>query len=72
MAKETGVVVEGVVAEVLGDDKFKITLDNGSTVIGYISGRLRKNHIRVLPADRVQVEVSLYDLTRGRIVYRFK
>ena len=72
MAKETGVVVEGVVSEVLGDDRFKITLDNGSLIIGYIAGRLRKNHIRVLAADRVQVEVSLYDLTRGRIIYRFK
>lgn len=72
MAKETGVEVEGIVEEVLGGDKFRIKLDNGSEVQGYLSGKMRKNFIRILPADRVLVEICLYELTKGRITYRYK
>ncbi len=51
---------------------FRISLDNGHTVLGHLSGKMRKNRIRILPGDRVQVEVSAYDLNKGRITYRYK
>lgn len=72
MAKEEGIIVEGVVSEVLGGDRFRVTLENGMEVLAHLSGKIRKHFIRILAADRVQVEVSPYDLTRGRIVYRHK
>lgn len=72
MAKEEGIEVEAVVEETLGADKFKVRLGNDSEVLAHISGKIRKNHIKILPGDRVTVEISPYDLTRGRITYRFK
>jgi translation initiation factor IF-1 len=72
MAKtEEKIVVEGNVVEAMPSTTFRVTLDNGHTVLAYLSGRLRKYYIRILLGDRVKVELSPYDLTRGRIVYRF-
>lgn len=72
MAKtEEKIVVEGTVVEAMPSTTFRVTLDNGHTVLAYLSGRLRKYYIRILLGDRVKVELSPYDLTRGRIVYRF-
>jgi translation initiation factor IF-1 len=72
--KEKGVEVEGVVVENLGNAQFRIKVDEGDgiEVLGHVSGKMRMNYIRILPGDRVRVELSPYDLTRGRIVYRFK
>jgi translation initiation factor IF-1 len=72
MAKtEEKIVVEGTVTEAMPSTTFRVTLDNGHMVLAYLSGRLRKYYIRILLGDRVKVELSPYDLTRGRIVYRF-
>ena len=72
MAKtEEKIVVEGQVVEAMPSTQFRVTLDNGHTVLAYLSGRLRKYYIRILLGDRVKVELSPYDLTRGRIIYRF-
>jgi translation initiation factor IF-1 len=65
-------VVEGTVTEALPNTTFRVELDNGHEVLAYLSGRMRKHYIRVLLGDRVRVELSPYDLERGRIVYRFK
>ncbi len=72
MAKEGKIEVEGVVVEALPDTQFKVRLDNGQEILAYLSGRMRKHYIRILLGDRVRVEMSPYDLTRGRIVYRYK
>jgi translation initiation factor IF-1 len=64
--------VEGTVTEALPNTTFRVELDNGHEVLAYLSGRMRKHYIRVLLGDRVRVELSPYDLERGRIVYRFK
>ena len=72
MAKEEMLEVEGVVDEVLPDARCRVKLDNGHVVIAYTSGRMKKNRIRILVGDRVSVEMSPYDLTRGRITYRYK
>lgn len=72
MAKEDMVEMEGVISEVLPSAMFRVTLDNGHTVLATIAGRMRQYRIRVLAGDRVNVEVSPYDLTRGRITYRHK
>lgn len=71
MAKEEKIVVEGQVVEAMPSTQFRVQLENGHTVLAYLSGRLRKYYIRILLGDRVKVELSPYDLTRGRIVYRF-
>jgi len=72
MAKtEEKIVVEGQVVEAMPSTTFRVQLDNGHTVLAYLSGRLRKYYIRILLGDRVKVELSPYDLTRGRIIYRF-
>ena len=71
MAKKEAIEVEGTVAESLRDATFRIDLANGHQVMAKISGRLRVNYIRILPGDRVLVELSPYDLTRGRVTYRF-
>lgn len=68
--KEAGIVVEGEVTEALPNTTFRITLDTGQETLAHLSGRLRRFRIRVNPGDRVQVELSPYDLTRGRITYR--
>lgn len=73
MAKtEEKIEVEGVVIEALPNTMFKVELDNGHEVLAYLSGRMKKYYIKVLLGDRVRVELSPYDLTRGRISYRFK
>ena len=72
MAKEEAIEVEGVVIETLPNAMFTVELKNGHRVLGHISGRMRKHFIRILPGDRVVVELSSYDLNRGRIVYRGK
>jgi translation initiation factor IF-1 len=73
MAKEEDKIeVDGLVVEALPGTQFKVRLDNGHEVLAYLSGKMRKYYIRILLGDRVRVEMSPYDLTRGRIVYRFK
>jgi translation initiation factor IF-1 len=70
--KEGAIEIEGRVVEPLPNAMFRVELQNGHKVLAHISGRVRKNYIRILPEDRVVVELSPYDLTRGRIVYRYK
>jgi translation initiation factor IF-1 len=72
LAKEEAIEVEAVVVEPLPNAMFKVELENGHKVLAHISGKMRKHFIRILPGDRVRVELSPYDLTRGRIVYRLK
>ncbi|NCC24839.1 MAG: translation initiation factor IF-1 [Deltaproteobacteria bacterium] len=72
MAKEEAIEVEGTVEEALPNAMFLILLENGHKVLGHISGKMRKYYIRILPGDKVKVELSPYDLTRGRITYRYK
>jgi len=72
LAKEEAIEVEGTVVEPLPNAMFRVELDNGHTVLAHISGKMRKFYIRILPGDRVTVELSPYDLTRGRITYRAK
>ncbi|MFN3699331.1 MAG: translation initiation factor IF-1 [Dictyoglomus sp.] len=70
--KEKEVIeVVGTVKEALPNATFKVQLDNGLEILAYISGKMRMNFIRVMPGDRVKVELSIYDLTKGRIIYRF-
>lgn len=71
MAKDV-IEMEGTVTEVLPDTNFRVRLENEHEVLAYISGRMRKNYIRILEGDKVTVELSPYDLRRGRITYRFK
>ena len=71
-AKEEKVEVEGTVVEALPNTMFTIKLENGHTVMGYLSGKMRRYYIRILLGDRVKVEMSPYDLTKGRITYRFR
>ena len=70
MAKEEALEVEGVVIETLPNAMFRIELENGHRVLGHISGKMRKHFIKILPGDKVIIELSPYDLSRGRIVYR--
>ena len=72
MAKEELVEFDGVVDEVLPNTVFRVTLDNGSNVTAYASGKMRKHRIRILAGDRVTVEISPYDLTKGRINFRHR
>jgi len=72
MAKEKLIEVEGVIKEALPNATFKVQLDTGHQVLAHISGRIRVHYIRILPGDRVKVQLSPYDLNRGRIVYRLK
>ncbi|NRA64436.1 MAG: translation initiation factor IF-1 [Pseudobacteriovorax sp.] len=72
MAKEDVIEVEGVVKEPLPNAMFKVELDNGHEVLAHISGKMRMHFIRILPGDKVKLEISPYDLGRGRIVYRSK
>jgi translation initiation factor IF-1 len=73
MAKEDGkILAEGSVIEALPSTQFKVRLDNGHEILAYLSGKMRKYYIRILLGDRVRVEMSPYDLSRGRIVYRHK
>jgi translation initiation factor IF-1 len=70
MAKEESIEMNGVVSEVLPDSRFRVTLDNGHKLIAYSAGKMRKHHIRILAGDKVSLELSPYDLTKGRITFR--
>ncbi len=72
MAKEDVIEVEGTVVEALPNTNFKVELENGHQILAHISGKLRMNYIKILPGDKVKVELSQYDLTRGRITWRAK
>ncbi len=72
MPKKETIEVEGVVTESLPNAMFRVELPNGHKVLAHISGRIRVHYIRILPGDRVLIDLSPYDLTRGRITYRFK
>ncbi len=72
MAKEEAIVVEGTIKKALPNAMFIVKLENGHSILGHISGKMRKHYIRINPGDRVSVELSPYDLTRGRITYREK
>jgi translation initiation factor IF-1 len=72
LAKEEAIEVEGTVVEPLPNAMFRVKLDNDHVILAHISGKMRKYYIRILPGDRVTVELSPYDLTRGRITYRAK
>ena len=71
MAKEDLIEFEGTVMELLPDARFRVRLDNGHETLAYSSGKMKKNRIRILAGDRVTVEMTPYDLTKGRITYRF-
>ena len=70
MAKEELIEMQGKVTEVLPDSRFRVTLDNGHELIAYTSGKMRKNHIRIIAGDQVSLELSPYDLSKGRITFR--
>ena len=72
LAKDDVIEVDGKVVDTMPNAMFTVELENGHQVLATISGKIRKNYIRILPGDKVQVELSPYDLTRGRITYRFK
>lgn len=72
MAKEENIEIEAKVVDTLPNAMFKVELENGHQVLAHISGKMRKNYIKILPGDKVTVELSPYDLTRGRITYRHK
>ncbi len=72
MAKEEAIEVEGTVMETLPNAMFNVELENGHTVLAHVSGKIRMHFIRILPGDKVTVELSPYDLTKGRITYRYK
>ena len=72
MAKDDTITVEGVVVESLPNAMFRVKLDNGHLILAHISGKMRMHFIKILPGDRVTVEISVYDLLKGRIVYRHK
>ncbi len=72
MAKEEAIEVEGTIVEALPNANFRVELENGHEVLAHVSGKIRMHYIRILPGDKVTVELSPYDLTRGRITYRFK
>lgn len=70
MSKEEQIEMEGVVIETLPNTMFRVQLENGRVIIAHISGKMRKNYIRILTGDKVKVEISPYDLTKGRIIFR--
>ena len=72
MAKEDVIEVEGTVVEALPNTNFKVELENGHQILAHISGKLRMNYIKILPGDKVKVEMTPYDLSRGRITFRLK
>ncbi|MDR3308017.1 MAG: translation initiation factor IF-1 [Coriobacteriales bacterium] len=72
MGKEDAIELEGIVVEPLPNAMFKVELENGHVVLAHISGKMRMHYIRILPGDKVTVELSPYDLNRGRITYRYK
>ena len=72
MAKQDVIEIDGIVEDTLPDAKFKVKLENGHVILAHVSGKIRMHYIRILPGDRVTVEISPYDLTRGRITFRHK
>ena len=72
MAKEDAIEVEGTIIEPLPNAMFQVELDNGHKVLAHISGKMRMHYIKILPGDKVRVEMSPYDLTKGRIAFRYK
>ncbi len=72
MAKEEAIEKDGEVLEALPNAQFRVELENGHEILGLLSGKMRMNYIKILPGDRVKVEMSPYDLSKGRIVYRYK
>ena len=70
--KESAIEIDGIVREALPNVMFRVELDNGPVILGHISGKMRKHYIKLVPGDRVKVELSPYDLTRGRITYRYR
>ena len=72
MAKQTSIEQDGTIIEALSNAMFRVELENGHTVVAHISGKMRMNYIKILPGDKVRLEMSPYDLTKGRIVYRYK
>ncbi len=72
MAKQSSITQDGTIAEALSNAMFRVELENGHQVIAHISGKMRMNYIKILPGDKVKLEMSPYDLSKGRIVYRYK
>lgn len=72
MAKQTSIEQDGTIKEALSNAMFKVELENGHQLIAHISGKMRMNYIKILPGDKVKLELSPYDLSKGRIVYRYK
>ncbi len=72
MAKQEAIKQEGVVTEALPNAQFRVRLSNGHEILGLLSGKMRKHYIRIIPGDRVDIEISPYDLSKGRIVFRYK
>lgn len=72
MAKQASIEQDGIIKEALSNAMFRVELENGHEIIAHISGKMRMFYIRILPGDRVKLEMSPYDLTKGRIVYRYK
>jgi len=72
MAKEDSIEVQGTIVETLPNAMFRVKLENSQVILAYVSGKMRMHFIKILPGDKVTIELSPYDLTRGRITYRFK
>ncbi|MGD0281364.1 MAG: translation initiation factor IF-1 [Dissulfurispiraceae bacterium] len=72
MAKEENIEVQGTIVETLPNAMFRVALENGQVILAYVSGKMRMHFIKILPGDKVTIELSPYDLTKGRITYRFK
>ncbi len=72
MAKQTAIEQDGTIIEALSNAMFRVELENGVEIIAHISGKMRMHYIKILPGDKVKVEMSPYDLTKGRIVFRYK
>ena len=72
MSKQTSIQQDGTVTESLGNAMFRVELENGHVIIAHISGKMRMHYIKILPGDKVKVEISPYDLTKGRITFRYK
>ncbi len=72
MVKQDSIKVDGIITDILPNTSFKVKLENGHEILAHISGKMRMNYIRILQGDKVTVELSPYDLTKGRITYRYK
>lgn len=72
MAKQSSIELDGTILEALSNAMFKVELENGHTIVAHISGKMRMHYIKILPGDKVKLEMSPYDLTKGRITYRYK